>query len=155
MLNILIISQNTRSNRQRCNTTPQKLFSFLLAKSITPSFRRQKNDRMAVKIKINKEFEEGGALLPIFTPFAYWLSVIYVACTPLLKIILSWVHFKRGVHASFFLDFQFVIPLKWAKVHPPLQTLSQKTHSNAETQRIIRFFIVIFSFTSGSLLIRF
>jgi len=26
---------------------------------------------MAVKIKKNKEFEEGGALLPIFTPFAY------------------------------------------------------------------------------------
>ena len=44
---------------------------FLLAKIITPSFRRQKNDRMAVKIKKNKEFEEGGALLPIFTPFAY------------------------------------------------------------------------------------
>ena len=50
---------------------------------------------------------------------------------------------RGGCTLSFWLDFQYVIPIKTAKVHPPLAKLSRK------------IFFVCFRSASPSLLIRF
>ena len=65
---------------------------------------------------------------------------------------------EEGVHALLFIDFQYVIPIKWAKVHPPFEKLSRKKYSEHERNDIFRSFCVfrvqIYSSLSGPFQVR-
>ena len=90
----------------------------------------------------------------------YILIFSFLRCVhPPHKNALLYVHFRGGVHASLFLYFQYVIPIKWAKVHPPFEKLSRKKYSEHERNDIFRSFCVfrvqIYSSLSGPFQVRF
>jgi hypothetical protein len=154
----LIISRNIRSYWQRCNTRPQKLFSFLLAKSITPSFRRQKNDRMAVKIKKQRVWR-GGCTFTYFYPFCL-LIISYLRCVhppPKNHIIMGAL--QEGGARFVFSWFSICYTPKMGKSAPPSSnSLSKNTYKrrNAKKNQIFHCsFFIYFKSAFPSLLIRF
>ena len=79
----------------------------------------------------------------LFLPFCLLIISSLQCVYPPKNTFLGYTSKRGGCTLSFWLDFQYVIPIKTAKVHPPLAKLSRK------------IFFVCFRSASPSLLIRF
>lgn len=101
--------------------------------------------------KKTKEFEEGGALLPILSLLYTDFQLFTKRAPPPHKNALLYVHFRGGVHASLFLYFQYFIPINGQKCTPPLKNSHEKNIQNTkETIFPVPFVFSVFKYTLPS-----